>query len=219
MVHHARCPAAANGPPSCATASGYTIYEYSSHALRITTTVFAVADPAAVVVRVKVNNLTGRPRRVTLTYFADLVLGGTRDTTRHQVTTRFDDASSAILARNPFHTDLSGRVAWVASTHPLHAWTADRGEFIGRAGSLAHPAGLSRIGLSRSAGAGVDPCAVLQVHVDLAASGEDEVAFLLGQADSTDEVAAAVAPAAATRRDRGRAGPRRRRCGPRRSAG
>ncbi|MBB1511185.1 hypothetical protein H5399_00985 [Tessaracoccus sp. MC1627] len=172
---------------------GYTTYEYSSHALLLTTTVFASEDPAAVVVRVKVSNLTSRPRRVTLTYFADLVLGGTRDTTRHQVTTRFDEASSVILARNPFHTDLSGRVAWVASTHPLHAWTADRGEFIGRAGSLARPAGLSRIGLSRRAGVGVDPCAVLQVHVDLPAAGEDEVAFLLGQSDGVDEAAASVA--------------------------
>jgi cyclic beta-1,2-glucan synthetase len=186
-------PAGGERPTLVRHGLGYTAYEYSSHALRLTTTVFASPDPAAVVLRVHVTNVADRPRRITLTYFADLVLGGTHDATRHQVTARFDEATGAITARNPFHTDLADRVAWVATTHPLHGWTADRGAFIGRMGSLARPAGLSLIGLSRRDGPGVDPCAVLQVHLSLTPGGSDEVAFLLGQADSSEGAAEAVA--------------------------
>jgi len=185
-------PCGENRPTLVRHGAGYTSYECAGHALHTTTTVFAGADPAAVIVRVRLTNQADRPRRLTLTFVADLVLGGTRDVTRHQVSAHFDDATGAILARNPFHPDLPDQVTYLATTHPVHGWTTDRLEVIGRMGTLARPAGLTRIGLARRSGAGVEPCAALQVHLDLPAGGSDQVSFLLGQAAGPAAVAEQV---------------------------
>ncbi|MDH3224844.1 MAG: hypothetical protein OEO23_14080, partial [Gemmatimonadota bacterium] len=48
--------------------------------------------------------------------------------------------------------------------------------------------GLTRIGLSQRCGRGFDPCAALQVHVDLLPDGEHELSFFLGAADDLDAV-------------------------------
>ena len=72
-------------------------------------------------------------------------------------------------------------------------WTADRGEFIGRNCTIDNPAALSAaIPLSQRAGAGLDPCAVLQTTVELERDGTTEVVFFLGQAGDAAEARALI---------------------------
>jgi cyclic beta-1,2-glucan synthetase len=61
---------------------------------------------------------------------------------------------------------------------------------LGRLGSRAQPAALGRIGLSGAVQPGLDPCAALQVHIDLDAGVSEEIWFLLGQGANREEAVA-----------------------------
>ena len=69
-----------------------------------------------------------------------------------------------------------------------HSCTADRAEFLGRHGSPAAPAGLSRVGLSGRFGPTLDPCAAIMTEITLAPGRSEEVVFVLGQVDRLEEV-------------------------------
>jgi cyclic beta-1,2-glucan synthetase len=79
---------------------------------------------------------------------------------------------------------------WPSST----AWTGDRREFLGRNGTLDHPAALAGgAPLSGRTGAGLDPCGALQAPLELAPGGAAEITVLLGEVASTAEARALIA--------------------------
>ncbi len=81
-------------------------------------------------------------------------------------------------------------MAFLAANKKPHGVTADRTEFLGRKGSLRAPAALGRIGLESKVNAGLDPCAVIQLHVDLPPGATEEVFFLIGEgANRADSLA------------------------------
>src|SRR5262249_30047539 len=85
-----------------------------------------------------------------------------------------------------------GRVAFAAASQKLHGFTADRSEFLGRRGHVRSPAALARIGLAGAVRPGLDPCAALQLHIDLAPGESKTVHFLLGQARDAGSAALLV---------------------------
>ncbi len=167
-------------------AAGRTTYRHSSHGLEHDLEVSVAASDPVKLVRLRVRNLLDRPRRVTVTYYAEWVLGVDRASTSLYVIPDYDPERCVLLARNPYAADFGERVAFLASNKSPHGVTTDRREFLGRLGNLAEPDSLKRIGLSGSTTAGKDPCAALQLHLDLAAGGTEEVLFALGQGDDKD---------------------------------
>jgi cellobiose phosphorylase len=97
-----------------------------------------------------------------------------------------------LLASNRFNSDFGGCVAFLAASKQPHGVTADRTEFLGRLGSLRSPAALGRIGLASAVNAGLDPCAAIQLHVDLAPGATEEVFFLIGEGANRKESLALI---------------------------
>ena len=98
-----------------------------------------------------------------------------------------------MFARNTWRRDFGGRVAFADLAGAQTAWTADRTEFLGRHGTLDHPGALERKGaLSGRVGAGLDPCAALQMTIDLPAGGRAETVCVLGEAASAAEASELV---------------------------
>jgi cyclic beta-1,2-glucan synthetase len=87
-----------------------------------------------------------------------------------------------IFADCAWNPDFSACVAFLASSHPTHGFTCDRMEFLGRYGSPNNPVALRRVGLDGRSGAGIDPCAALQIHLELDAQEEITCHFVLGAA-------------------------------------
>lgn len=167
--------------------AGYSIFESQSNGLNQKLRLFAATDAPVKIAHLRLQNLADRPRRVTVTYYAEWVLGTTRDTQQAYVMPEFDSDRNALLAFNRFNSEFGERVAFLASNKKPHGVTADRTEFLGRMGSMQFPAALRRIGLESAVNAGLDPCAVIQLHVDLAPNESEEVFFLIGQGKSRDE--------------------------------
>jgi cyclic beta-1,2-glucan synthetase len=166
--------------------AGYTIFEHHSHGLKQRMRVFAARDAPVKVVQLRLENTWERNRRLTATYYAEWVLGTTRDVTQQYVIPEFEAETETLLARNPYNVEFAERVAFVVASQPLHGLTADRTEFLGELGDLGRPAALDRIGLASRMEAGLDPCAAAQLHVELEPGETRDVHFVLGQGADRD---------------------------------
>jgi cyclic beta-1,2-glucan synthetase len=177
-------PAPAPAPYLIRHRAGCSTFEHYSHGLKQRLRLFTAPDEPVKMIQVRLENSTNRVRRITATYFVEWVLGLNRETTQPYIIPEYDSESQALLAINPYNTEFAERVAFLASDRHIHALTADRTEFLGRLGSYDRPAALGRIGLTGRVEAGLDPCAVLQVHIDLHPGETKEFCFLLGQGDN-----------------------------------
>jgi cyclic beta-1,2-glucan synthetase len=132
-------------------------------------------------------------RRLSLVAYNDWVLGAPVEDHGMHVVTRFEPVTRAVLATNAFNTLFPGHVAFAHVSEPVRSATGDRGLFIGRNGSLSSPAGLQASELPARFGAGLDPCAALHLHVDLAPGASHRVVLLLGQGTSDADARALIA--------------------------
>jgi cyclic beta-1,2-glucan synthetase len=164
--------------------AGFSQWRSNSHHLKQELTILVANDDPIKITRLKLKNTQSKPRRLTITYYAELVLGVTRSTSAPHIVTEFDPNTHSLLARNVWNTDFAERVTFLCSDQPIHSFTADRSEFFGREGGFNKPAALMRWGLNGSVGAKLDPCAALQIHVDVPANDQAEVLFLFGQGDN-----------------------------------
>jgi cyclic beta-1,2-glucan synthetase len=170
--------------------AGYSVFESQSHGLNQILRLFAAPDAPVKIAHLRLQNLWKRPRRITVTYYAEWLLGTTRDTHQAHIMPEFDPEKNALLATNHFNFEFGERVAFLAASKKPHGVTTDRTEFLGRLGSLQAPAALGRIGLASAVNAGLDPCAAIQLHVDLAPGAAEEVFFLIGEgADRAESLA------------------------------
>jgi len=152
-----------------------------------------LADPVKIS-RLRLRNLSGTPRRLSVTAYAEWVLGTSRAASAPFITTEIDTETGGLLARNPWSAAFGNRVAFADLAGSQSSWTADRTEFLGRGGGPAAPAALVGDGsLSGTTGAGLDPCAALQRVVELGVGETIEVVSFVGQCRSVVDARALIA--------------------------
>jgi cyclic beta-1,2-glucan synthetase len=164
---------------------GYTVFDRRSEDITSELTMFAPAvDPVKISV-LKLHNTGTRLRRLEIAYYAEWVLGTTREVTSTHIVTELDAETGALFARNRYNPDFSGRVAFADAELRPRSATGDRREFLGRNGSTAAPASFGRLALSGTVGPSLDPCAAIRGAITLSPGEERTVVFVIGQA--TDE--------------------------------
>ena len=172
---------------------GYSRFSHQASGIAMELLQYVPLDDPIKISRLTLRNLSGRPRRLSVTAYAEWVLGSTRAASAPFIVSRQDSATGAILVRNPWSIAFTGRSAFSDLGGRQSSWTADRSEFIGRNSSLAQPAALARqTPLSGSLGAGLDPCTALQCQLELQPGESIEVLWLLGQCASEQQASALI---------------------------
>ena len=140
----------------------------------------------------KIRNLSGRARRLSATGYVEWVLGDLRPKTAMHVVTEIDAASGAMFARNSYNPEFSENVAFFDVDDVTRTVSGDRGEFIGRNGTLRNPAAMARARLSGKVGAAMDPCAAVQIPFELAEGQSREIVFRLGVGRGSEDASRLV---------------------------
>ena len=169
---------------------GYSVFEHTEDGIRSELTVYVALDAAIKFSVLKIRNESGRVRRLSATGYVEWVLGDLKPKSTMHVTTEVDAASGAVCARNAYNSEFAGRVAFLDVDESTRTFTGDRGEFVGRNGTLRNPAAMTRQHLSNKVGAALDPCAAMQVTFEVADGEEHESVFRLGAGRSLNDARA-----------------------------
>ena len=166
---------------------GYSVFEHTERGIRSELWVYVALDAPVKFTVLKVRNESGQTRRLSVTGYVEWVLGDLRQKTAMHVGTEIDPKTGALFGRNHFNTEFPGRTAFFDVDESTRTISGDRTEFLGRNGTFHNPAAMVRMRLSGKAGAGLDPCAAIQVPFELAPGQEREIVFRLGAGRSTDD--------------------------------
>jgi len=172
---------------------GYTRCAQTSHGISLDLLQFVPLEDPVKISRLKIVNRSDQPRRLSITYYLDWVIGNQNNRAAPYIVTEVEPKTRAILARNSWAADFQPQVAFMDMAGRQQSHTGDRAEFMGRHGSLAEPQSLlAGQPLSGRVGTGLDPCGAMQTAIRLGTGESAELTLLLGAANSSAAAAALI---------------------------
>jgi cyclic beta-1,2-glucan synthetase len=166
---------------------GYTIYERETRNLQMEMLQLVPLNDTIKISRLKITNKSDRSAKLVITHFAEWVLGDTRGSTSAFLNCTADEATAAVLVRNPWSTSGTGLMGFVDMAGAQTAWTGDRREFLGTYGTLSNPQSLAQNApLSSRTTGGADPCTAMQTRVTVDPGQTVEVSIFLGSVRSNE---------------------------------
>jgi cellobiose phosphorylase len=163
---------------------GYSVFEHVEDGIVSELTVYVALDASVKYSVLRVRNESDTVRKLSATGYVEWVLGDLRPKSAMHIVTETDPATGALFARNPYNTEFTDRTAFFDVDAGARSISGDRNEFIGRNGSLQKPAAMERVRLSGKIGAGLDPCAAMQMQFELNQGQQRDIVFILGMADT-----------------------------------
>jgi len=164
----------------CRHGFGYSVFEHNEGGIVTELWVYVAIDASVKFSVLKIRNETGRSCKLSVTSYVEWVLGDLRHKNAMHVNTSVDFKNSVIYAVNPYSADFARRVSFLQTDDNSCSFTCSRTEFIGRNGTLKKPAAMLHSRLSGRKGAAMDPCAAIQVNIELAIGMGREIIFRLG---------------------------------------
>ena len=167
---------------------GYSRFHHGSHGILVELLQFVPPEDPVKISRLTLQNLSGRSRRLTVTAYAEWVLGSSRSDSAPYIITEIDSETGALFARSTLGGEFRGRIAFVDLAGKQTSWTGNRTEFLGRNRTPERPLALELGGrLSGKVGAGLDPCGALQLSLELEADERAEIVWFLGQTEGREQ--------------------------------
>jgi cyclic beta-1,2-glucan synthetase len=167
---------------------GYSRFQHGSHGILAELLQFVPPEDPIKISRLTLRNDSGRARRLSVTAYAEWVLGSSRGASAPYLITELDPKTGAIFARSVLGGEFGGRIAFADLGGRQTTVTGDRTEFLGRNGTRERPAVLEEgRPLSGKLGASLDPCAALQASIELTPGASAEIVFFLGQTENKEQ--------------------------------
>jgi cyclic beta-1,2-glucan synthetase len=176
-------PIRATGPYLIRHGQGYSAFENFQNGILAQQTMFVVKNQPVKLIRITIENCTDKPRSISLVYYAEWVLGVNREyNPLWFIVSEFDELNNSILAYNYFNEEYSRRVAFLSCSSPISSYTSLRNEFFGRNGCLTHPLSMNASHFSNRAVISYDPCAAIQIKIDIPLEDKRKFCFFLAKA-------------------------------------
>lgn len=176
---------------------GYTSFDHEQNGIKHHMSVYVPINDPVKIIKIDIQNTSNENRRISLTYYAEWVLGVQRNATAPYIVTDWLEKEQIIIARNHYQETFREATAFLGvfsegRSAPELTWTGDRNEFIGRNGTMEQPAALSRLNLSGRTGTHYDPCGVVQTKLELKPNQQQTIYVLLGCEDSQEKILSLV---------------------------
>ncbi|HEY7216614.1 MAG TPA: glycosyl hydrolase family 65 protein [Thermoanaerobaculia bacterium] len=187
---------------ACRHGLGYTIFETEYRGLRASWTLFVDAAATAEMWRVRLEDVSGRARRLSLVAYLEWNCGVSPSPRREFQKLFLETGCDAgVITAGSHMWDLPSP-RWghwnrdfpywsaFAASSPVAAAEGDKGAFLGRSSGWSRPAALHRDARwSGLFGRHYDPVAALRCDVELAKGGAADLGFVLATSEKRDEVA------------------------------
>lgn len=176
---------------------GFTRIIHERHGIEHEMTITVPLNDSVKLVKLIIRNQTNLIRNISITYYAEWVLGVRRQGSAPLLVTDWESSDHVLLAHNTYQETFRDAHAFLGvypqDNHAIGqldstsseegvdvSWTADRTEFIGRNGTLEQPAAMTRSSLSCQTGSFHDCCGAVQAKVTMEPESERTVYILLG---------------------------------------
>lgn len=178
---------------------GYSRFLHERNGIAHEMTMYVPLKDPIKIIKLKLKNQTAVQRELSLTYYAEWVLGVDRSANAPHIVTKWLESAQVLTAKNTYQETFREATAFLgiyeqgtanakAVLQEQLSWTGDRHEFIGRNGNLMQPAALNRQSLSRRTGVFHQSCGAVQKKLRLLPGEEQTVYILLGCEESTDKI-------------------------------
>ena len=157
---------------------GYTCFEHERNGIFHEMMVYVPKEDPVKIIKFTVKNNSDVQRQISLTYYAEWVLGVGRPANAPYIVSQWNDEAHILMAQNHYQEIFRDATAFLGifpegtadgktSLLESQSWTADRTEFIGRNGTMEHPAGLDHVSLSGRTGSFNETCGAIQQKLTL----------------------------------------------------
>ena len=168
---------------------GYSNFKHEACGIMGEVTMFVPMEHNLKLCKIKLVNNSDIARELSITYYAEIVMGVVREHTAQHIVTYFNEEKKYIYATNTYSQNFGKLNAFLKLFGGVdESFTGDRGEFLGRGGSVEDPSALKRVRLSNNVGAGLDPCLAVTSKIHLEPNMEIELIAMLGENEEIDSI-------------------------------
>lgn len=168
---------------------GYSIFSHEANGIEGSETMFTPVNESCKICIVTLKNKTEKRRRLSASYYAQLVLGVVPQQSAQYISTYIDKDSKFIYAQNSYSEHFGDLKAYLSIIGGKEeSFTGNRKEFLGRGESVNYPRAINEEKLSNISGAGFDPCLAENIKIEIEPNSEAKLIILLGQHESLQHI-------------------------------